>query len=192
MIKKSIFIIFALSLLSGCFGGRTGPSTFYTLVPINNDIKIKTRGNMVAIVELVSVPGYLDRPEITTIKNTNTELTISEYNRWAEPLPSAIQRVITENMSNYMTKAVVRPLNLFRKRYDYSILIYINRFEGKFNDKVYLDAWYSIVNRNGTNIVNKRVNFNTEVGDNYTDLVEKMSLLLSNLSESISNELSKL
>ena len=92
-------------------------------------------------------------------------------------------------MSKYMQNNVVRPLNVFRKKYDYSVLVYINRFDGKFNDKVYLDAWYSIVDKNGKDIVNERVNLNTNVSDNYNDLIQQMSILLAKLAESISKKL---
>lgn len=188
--KKRIISIFFLLLLTSCFAGRSKPSNFYSMVSIdNNNLNIKLKHNIITVVEVVSIPGYLERPEIVTIKENDTELNISEFNRWAEPLSPLIKRVITDNMSKYMQNNVVRPLNVFRKKYDYSVLVYINRFDGKFNDKVYLDAWYSIVDKNGKDIVNERVNLNTNVSDNYNDLIQQMSILLAKLAESISKKL---
>ncbi len=191
--KKAIYLTTVLFLLSSCFSGRTKPSNFYKIASIENeDIKIRSRNYSVIGIELVSVPGYLDRPEIVTIRGNNTELDISDFNRWAEPLSSSIQRTIANNLSMYLKNSTIRPMNLYRKTFDYTVAIYIIRFEGKFNDKVYLDSWYSIYNRNGINIANERVKFDTELGDSYDDLVEQQSLLISKLSEEIAKKLARL
>lgn len=191
--KKALYLITILFLLSSCFGGRTKRSNFYNIVSIeNNDIKITSKTSPIIGVELVSIPGYLDRPEIITIKGNDTELEISDFNRWAEPLSNSIQRVISNNLSIYMKNATIRPMNLYRRTFDYTVVIYIIKFEGKFNDKVYLDSWYSVYNRNSVNVINERVKFDTELGNTYEDLVEKQSILVSKLSEAIAKKLARL
>lgn len=191
--KRAIYLITVLFLLSSCFSGRTKPSNFYNIVSIENEnIKIRGTNKSIVGIELVSIPGYLDRPEIVTIKGNSTELAISDFNRWAEPLSSSIQRTIANNLSMYTKNLTIRPINLYRKTFDYTIAIYIIRFEGKFSDKVYLDAWYSIYNKNGVNISNERIKFDMEIGDSYEDLVQKQSILISKLSEQIAKNLAKL
>jgi len=191
--KKVIYLIVILFLLSSCFGGRSKPSSFYNIVSIENDeIEIKSKRKSVIGIDVVSIPGYLDRPELVTIKDNDTELIISEYNRWAEPLSSSIQRAIANNLSMYMQNVTVRPMNIYRKTFDYTVAIYIIKFEGKFDDRVYLDSWYSVYNRYGTNIINERVKFDMELGNSYEDLVRKQSILVSKLSEQIAKRISKL
>ena len=190
MFKKIFFIIFAFSLVS-CFGGRSAPSNFYNLVSIDSDFKSNSVKKTIA-VEVVSIPRYLDRSEIITIKNNDTELNISEFNRWAEPLSSSIKRIIVEDMSKNMPNAVVRPLNVFKDTYDYLVLIYINKFEGKFKGEVYLNVSYSVVDMLGNNIINKNEDFIVKTGSSYDDLVMSMSSLLSKLSENISKKISNL
>lgn len=191
--KKVIYLIVILFLLSSCFGGRSKPSSFYNIVSIENDeIEIKSKRKSVIGIDVVSIPGYLDRPELVTIKDNDTELIISEYNRWAEPLSSSIQRAIANNLSMYIQNVTVRPMNIYRKTFDYTVAIYIIKFEGKFDDRVYLDSWYSVYNRYGTNIINERVKFDMELGNSYEDLVRKQSILVSKLSEQIAKRISKL
>lgn len=192
MIKRTFFLCIGLILLSSCFGGRTNPSNFYNLVTSDDgETRIKTKENFVIGIELVSVPGYLDRPEIVTRKAGNTELDISEYNRWAEPLSTSLQRVISNNMSTYMPNSTVRPITIFRKYFDYTIVVYINGFEGRFNDKVYLNAWYFIADKNGNNLLSERIVLDIPVGNTYDDLVEKQSVLIGNLSEELAKRIGK-
>ena len=192
MIKKTIYLFIISIILSSCFGGRTNPSNFYNIVASDDgETRIKTKKNFIIGIELVSVPGYLDRPEIVTIKNKDTELNISEYNRWAEPLSTSLQRVISNNMSSCMPNSTVRPITIFRKYFDYTIVIYINRFEGKFNDKAYLNAWYFISDKNGTNLLSERIVLDIDIGNTYDDLVKKQSILIGRFSEELAKRMGK-
>ena len=191
--RKIVYLIIILFLLSSCFSGRSKPSNFYNLVPIeNNNIKIKTKKDLTIGIEPILVAKYLDRSEIITIKENETELNISDFNRWAEPLSNSIQRVIINNLSNYMINSTIMPTNTYKKAYDYTIFVYITKFEGKFNDKVYLESWYFIYDKNGKNIINEKVKFNMELGNNYENLVWQESVLISKLSKKIAEKLSKI
>lgn len=189
---KKIYLIVSLFLLSSCFNGRSQPSNFYVLrsMPEQN---VKYDGKNAFIgVDLIYISGYLDRKEIiTTINDKNTEIHMSEFNRWSEPLSNAIQRNIVLDMSSYMKNALIRPINAFNKEFDYIVLVYINRFDGEFNKKVYLDAFYSIIDKNGDIVASKEVSLANELGNTYDDLAIQESKLISQLSKIISEKLSK-
>ena len=58
--KKTVYILSILILLTSCFGGRSKPSNFYNLVAtetniLNNKIKLSIG------IEPVNLPSYLDR-----------------------------------------------------------------------------------------------------------------------------------
>ncbi len=46
----------------------------------------------------VRLPGYLDRPQLVT-EMALDQVKVDEYARWAEPLPAAVTRTLTENLA---------------------------------------------------------------------------------------------
>ena len=49
-------------------------------------------------VERVSVPDWLDRPQVTG-RAASGEVVADEFSRWGEPLPRGVQRVVAENLA---------------------------------------------------------------------------------------------
>lgn len=49
-------------------------------------------------VQRVTVPGWLDRPQITG-RGTQGQVVADEYARWGEPVAKGIQRVVAENLA---------------------------------------------------------------------------------------------
>ena len=189
---KKLYLILILSLLTSCFGGRSQPSSFYVLRPMPEE-DIKYNGNNMFVgVDLLYISGYLDRKEMITIGNNSTEITMSEFNRWAEPLSSAIQRNIVLNMSTYLPNSLIRSINAFNRNFDYIVLVYINRLDGSFNDKVYLDAFYSIVDKNNKIVASDKVLLTNNLGDTYDDLAIQESDLISQLSKILAKKISQI
>lgn len=189
---KKLYLILILSLLTSCFGGRSQPSSFYVLRPMPEE-DIKYNGNNMFVgVDLLYISGYLDRKEMITIGNNSTEILMSEFNRWAEPLSNSIQRNIILNMNSYMENTLIRPINAFNKEFDYIVLVYINRLDGEFNKKVYLEAFYSIVDKKGNIVTNNKVYLENDLGLTYDDLAIQESKLISQLSKEISKKLSQI
>ena len=189
---KKIYLMLILFVLSSCFGGRTQPSSFYILRPMPEE-NIQYNGkNMFVGIDLIYISGYLDRKEMVTIGNNSTEISMSEFNRWAEPLSNSIQRNIILNMNSYLKNALIRPINAFNKEFDYIVLIYINRLDGEFNKKAYLDAFYSIVDKKGDIITSNKIYLENNLGETYDDLAIQESKLISQLSKEISKKLSKI
>lgn len=189
--KKIVYILSILILLTSCFGGRSKPSNFYNLVAtetniLNNKIKLSIG------IEPVNLPSYLDRSEIITIKNNGTEINISDFNRWADTLSTAIQRVLIQDMSILLPKSIIKASTFTKSQFNYIIVISINKLEAKFNDKAYLDAYYDIYNKNGKSIIRERITLETTILDTYSDLAQKYSILLSQLSQKIATKIIKL
>ena len=189
--KKIVYILSILILLTSCFGGRSKPSNFYNLVAtetniLNNKIKLSIG------IEPVNLPSYLDRSEIITIKNNGTEINISDFNRWADTLSTAIQRVLIQDMSILLPKSIIKASTFTKSQFNYIIVISINKLEAKFNDKAYLDAYYDIYNKNGKSIIRERITLETTILDTYSDLAQKYSILLSQLSQKIAIKIIKL
>ena len=83
-------------------------------------------------------------------------------------------------------------INAFNRNFDYIVLVYINRFDGSFNDKVYLDAFYSIVDKKGKIVASDKVLLTNNLGDTYDDLAIQESGLISKLSQILAKKISQI
>ncbi|MBK9388067.1 MAG: membrane integrity-associated transporter subunit PqiC [Planctomycetes bacterium] len=93
MIRTSLLLSFALLLFS-C--GTTEPSRFYLVSSPASATQEPTASNGPLIaLEIVDIPAHLERDPITT-RTSSHELSIAEFDRWAEPLEDALRRVIAE------------------------------------------------------------------------------------------------
>lgn len=187
--KKLLACCLFLSLLTAC--GTSQPTKFYTLSSVKDTNVKKISNKKITIgVDTVSVAGYLERPQIVTSAE-GSEINMSEYNRWAEPLSYSVQRVVAENISSYLKNGMAKPLTFNRSSYDYIVNIELNKFDGKLGETVEIDAWWSI-NKGQTLVAREQSSFSIPVDNNYNDLVEKQSILLEQLSENIAQRIAKL
>lgn len=97
--KRAIPFYIALlmaGLLAAC--GSSPKARFYTLGP---DTTLATTGSVMQVplvVNPVTVPDTVDRPQIVTLLASN-EVSIDEFGRWAEPLRGGIARAIAGDLS---------------------------------------------------------------------------------------------
>lgn len=192
--RKIFYSLIIVLLLSSCIGGISMPSSFYNLVSYDNsNVKIKTKKNIVINIEPIVVPAYLDRPQIITLNSEDTEFNISETNRWVEPLSDSIQRVLAGDLYSYVSKSIIKTNAIKTARADYSVYVMVNKFDGRFGDKVALSVLWSILDKNGNVLIAKNSNFTTDLtSSNYNDLVKGYSYLINQLAIEIGNKISAL
>lgn len=101
----SVFSVVALFasgalLLSGCASSPL--SRFYTLTPEAPRSGSAAGVNMpsVAIVS-VTLPELVDRPQLV-VRSGDSRVELLETHRWAEPLKSAISRIMAEDLSRLL------------------------------------------------------------------------------------------
>ncbi|MBG89678.1 MAG: hypothetical protein CMO80_22645 [Verrucomicrobiales bacterium] len=95
---KTFHICLLAAFLTGCMSldPKPDPTRHFTLSARATSANEST-GVSIYIGE-VEIPEYLNRSNLVLRKSGN-EITISEYDRWAEPLENGITRVIAENIS---------------------------------------------------------------------------------------------
>ncbi|MBP5399498.1 MAG: membrane integrity-associated transporter subunit PqiC [Alphaproteobacteria bacterium] len=184
---KKIVFLFVL-LLAGC--GISKPSTFYHLQAASQDVVISQKNITVGIDEVI-VPKYADRPQMVMQEADSSELKISEFNRWAEPLSYAISRILADDMSLYMPKATIKPKTYISENFDYTISVEISKFDITLNQQVALDSWWTIF-KNGNIIYQGRSRFSEPVDDNLNNVVKAQSQLINQMAEQIALKLTKL
>lgn len=104
-IVRLIVFGMALPLLTACLnlGGSASTATRFFLLESRPAAALATTENdapaAFAIgVGPVTIPAYLDRPQIVTRTNGN-ELLVDDFRQWAEPLRFAITRVMREDLT---------------------------------------------------------------------------------------------
>jgi uncharacterized lipoprotein YmbA len=139
---SSCAVALVAGLLGGC--GSSPISSFYTLKP---DPALTSAGavpSVYVVVSPVTIPELVDRPQIV-VGGAGNEVRPNEFQRWAEPLKSDIQRTIASDLglllgTNYATvfdaDSVGRPV--WRVRVD------VTRFESAPGDAATVEALWTI------------------------------------------------
>jgi uncharacterized lipoprotein YmbA len=136
----------------------------------------------------VSLPPYLDRPEIVTRSGGN-ELHLSEFDRWAEPLQQNFTRVLAQNLSNLIPtdRTAVFPWER-SVPITYQVLVEVTRFEGNADGNSSLMARWSIFGVDKKKeLLMRQSTFTTPTGapQDYKATVSAMSQSLADLSREI-------
>ncbi len=181
---KKLTVFLSLLLLTACIG-TTPQSKFYNLKPLENNSPLSTRPELTIGIETVEIPSYLDRPQIVTFQTNGIEMTISEFNRWSEPLSSMIQQTLAQDLAAVMPRSLVKVPASARENFDYTIRLEIIKFDGSWNHLVSLDTWWTITNSEGKVILRRRSNLSLPLKNNYDNQVIQQSALLVNLAEEI-------
>jgi uncharacterized lipoprotein YmbA len=142
----------ALLVLSGCLGS-TPPTQWYLVPPLTSpDTALPAstgQRDLTLGVGPVTVPPYLDRPQLVT-RTSRAKLVLADLDQWAAPLPDTIARVLAENLSLLIpTERVV--LHPWPRTLDpdYQVTVEVWQFERAPGNQVVLVARWSLLDRDG-------------------------------------------
>jgi uncharacterized lipoprotein YmbA len=139
---RRAFALAALSALAGCLGPRPDPSTFFLLTPT-----AQSDGTALEVpigLGPVTLSGYLDRSEVAT-RLTENQIDYASTERWAEPLPESVDRVLRANLSRLLTARAIVDYPWFEDQVTYGIGVDVARFDAdSARTVVTLDASWSI------------------------------------------------
>ncbi len=184
---KAVLALVLLLSLTGC--SFSSPVVhFYVLAsPEGEDISARDRGAegpRVAIMP-VSLPGYLQRPQMVVRQGDNVDIRIEDYHRWGEDLSLGIARVLSLTMTRDMRsrRGVAMPLRSGAPA-DYRAQVDIRRFEGAPGGKVQLEAAWSL-SRDGKTLRDGVFRTDSEAGASMADMIEVQSDLLEELGSEL-------
>ncbi len=144
---RPIAVLCAL-LLAAC-GSPAPRESFYTLSAAGGAPVSRPAPDIAIFVGPVSVPEGVDRSQMV-IRTGQNQVEISETNRWAEPLKSAIPRVIAETLSRELgTSRVLTSRSAAALAVDYRVAIEIQRFDSSVSDGATIDALWTITPTKG-------------------------------------------
>lgn len=182
---KHVLLITALFLLNGCFSS-TPNSRFYLLESLETQVFSQNKFSIA--VQNISIPAYLEKPQIVLQNKNSPELKISEFNRWASDLNTMLKNVLIENLQKEFPNALVKPLS-YGTTSKYVVKINIEKLSGWLNKDASLVGNYQILSSTGRLLGESDFDLSTSAGKTYADYVSAQSLLLRQLSEKISQSI---
>ena len=92
----------------------------------------------------VSVPESVDRSPMV-LRTSPTQVDIDDFHRWAEPLKSAIPRVLAESLTRELgSPRVMASRAASSMPFDYRVAVEIQRFESSLAEGAALDALWTV------------------------------------------------
>ncbi|HUM18436.1 MAG TPA: PqiC family protein [Candidatus Nitrosotalea sp.] len=172
-------------LAAGC--GTSPPSRFYTLTGTAGTgaaaPAAASSSTVSVVVASVSVPATVDRPQIVVNTGAN-QVGLDEFNRWASPLQSNIQRTVAENLVALLGSA--RVTQFLSPDSDFRVAIEVQRFESTPGDSAVLDAAWVVRRAKDGKVENGRTTVREATPEKgYDALVAAHSRAVGRLSQDI-------
>ena len=138
----------ALLLAAGC--GSTPRESFYMLEAPAAAPPASLTSSLAVYVGPVVVPEAVDRTPMV-IRTSPNQVDVEDFHRWAEPLKTAIPRVLAEDLMRELgTPRVGASRAASLLPVDFRIAIEVQRFESSLADGATIDALWTITPKNGT------------------------------------------
>lgn len=196
MIHYRLLSLFGMALmLAGCssvLSPKPDPSRFFVLTSFNQSVQppvIMPDSGIALVVGRPQYPSYLDRPQMVTREGGN-EIRINEFNRWAEPVPQAMTRVLADNLGYLLDTDRIGafPLMGVFKR-DYTIQLLFFNFEGEVDKFVRVRAQWRIVNPDDDLLGVGEAQFDVPASGGYQGYADALSKGLGRLSVDITESI---
>ena len=187
--KILLLSLVLLTLLSGC--ARSTPTRYYLLESALDPVKADTLPTKNLRVAQVTVPDYLDRNSIVSRVNGETELVVSQFHAWAEPVGHGVRRVVQEVLTPPLLAV---GLNVLAPgddtRADYVLLVDLQRLDGNFDSKAVLEARWTLKNRHD-DVIARGIYADAEpvVGKTYDVLTAAESRMVRRMGEHLAARL---
>ena len=197
MKTKIILILASILCLGGCgFGHTSDPARFYALsTPDVQQVRGPSKSTNV-VIENVSIPQSVDRPQIVIKQPDSNMLIVSEFDRWIEGLSNALPVTISENINKYAKNINARPGRnaAISEHAKYIVSVDFVRFETEVDAQTTISAWWTVSNNRGEILTQKKTTqtMNAPNGYDYDAIVATYSKLVAKLSYKIADVISEL
>jgi uncharacterized lipoprotein YmbA len=189
---RHVFTVLSLALLmlGGC--GSTPPTRFYVLSTLTDTSPPTPAGKRELTIGVgpVTLPPYLDRPQIVT-RASRAKLNLGEFDQWAAALQDGVARVLAENLSLLIPtdRVVLHPWPR-QTAIDYQVTVEVIQFDKTMGDEVVLAARWSLAAADGPDLLLRKARYSTPAGgQDYEATVTAMSRTLEALSRDIATAL---
>jgi uncharacterized lipoprotein YmbA len=189
----------SVALVALCLGlgaCASTPSRFYILntLPASETVPAAAAEQGPAVgVGPITFPKYLDRPQIVTRAGRN-QLTLAEFDRWAEPLQDNVSRVLAEDLARLIPTDHIL-LNPWPQSttLDYQVQVEVLQFDGWLGgDSAFVARW-SLLDQGEHELMNRKFYLDAPTGGrDYDAMVVAMNQMLEALSRDIAAAIQRL
>ena len=168
------------------------PTRYYTLaaLPAAPDAALPATPRALTVgVGPVTLPPYLDRPQLVTRDGSN-RVVLADIDSWAEPLDGLFSRVLAENLAVLLRTDDV--LLLPQRRLiplDYQVEVDVTRFDVDTSGNAVLDARWWVLDQDGERLL--RNGHSTITEPNQTGDHTAAAAALSRALGTMSNEIAQ-
>lgn len=175
-----------LALGAGCAGAP--PTKLYTLSTVGApaiDTRAPQAAPAVIAIGPVTLPDYLDRPQILT-RQSAYELKLAPDSRWAAPLYDMIPRVLVEDVASRLpSDRIISFPQVSDVSFDYRVAVDVSRFDVDANGEATFAARWQIYARSAPLwIADDTVQRRTE-GTDYGAYAAALSTVLADFGDRI-------
>lgn len=147
---RFLWMTVSIAFLAGCVA--SAPARFYTLMPTNEPVAAEgtlSDSARVIVVGPVTIPAALDQPQLV-ITTGDHEVEVLEQHRWAAPLKDEVTSALAARLSRLAGDATVAAYGQSAAlEPNVRILVDVSRFELRPQEKVVLDALWTIKTNDG-------------------------------------------
>ncbi|MBQ9453132.1 MAG: membrane integrity-associated transporter subunit PqiC [Desulfovibrio sp.] len=168
-------------LLVAC--GRSLPTRYYLLESPHTPMHVDNLPPVNLRLAQVSVPQYLDRNGIVSRKKGSTELIVSQFHAWAEPVATGVRRLLQEGLSAPLLAVGINvPAPGDDAPAEYTLFVDVQRLDGDFHADAVLEIRWTLKNSNDA-ILGKGIYADREAvpGDTYDALIAAESRMLNRM-----------
>jgi uncharacterized lipoprotein YmbA len=185
LMTGAVALLGLVLFLSSC-AGKSAPSKFYVLSPLSQSMPGAAEGMTIGVFP-VSMPDYVDRPQIVTRVSEN-EIKLDEFNRWAESLRENFYSVLVENLSALLNNArIIKTTGSTGVPLALQVGVEVEQFDGALGGDVTLKVKWGLFSEDGKKLLEaKRSSFREPAGGaTYEALVAAESRAVEGLSREI-------
>ncbi len=193
--RASVICAAATLFLAACVAPSSPPVNYYTLSADASAAPADPENSVVLGIGPLNLPDYLDRSQIVT-RGAGSELIVDDFNRWAEPLGTALHQAVAINVDKMLNGvvAVTFPFDsIVQDRVGYRLLGNISKFDADASGLVALEIQWGIAKVEAETVVKpRRARYEaqaTEAGDP-SAIAKAMSEAVLKLSRDIADEFS--
>lgn len=140
-----ICLTFLAAMLAAC--ASSPPVKYYSLGPGTVPATPDKADAAVMAFGPLRVPEYLNRSQLVT-RGTGSDLTVHEYDRWAEPVEEAMHRVVAAQLDSQLDGVIVVAYRALQTLpVDYRLLGQVDRFEADTSGKVVLQLQWTVLDK---------------------------------------------
>ena len=145
---KRLVIVAALFLGACSLVGGGSKETFYVLSGPETAAPASRPDSLVIAVGPVAVPDAVDRAPMVLATSPN-HVDLSEEHRWAEPLKTAIPRIVGEHLMRLLdtTRVMTSRLGSSAAEIDYRVALEVQRFDSSLAQGAAIDVLWTITGK---------------------------------------------